>query len=105
MPEERNFARTILIGGVDVGHSRLVDLFKLADLAEPFYAWVQSEFQARLKSRESLSHILLTALEGDIEGCIAHIFDLARSPSAQMPKLFDGIGREYDPVKACYFFF
>src|SRR6266542_3782897 len=105
MPDERNFARTILIGEVDIGHSRLVDLFKLADLAKPFYEWVESQFRARLRSRDTLSQILLSRSEAEIDGCIAHVFALAVSRTALMPKLFDGVGREYDPFKACYFFF
>src|SRR5438874_1296962 len=106
MPKPEEFPRQICIAeDVDLGHSRLVDLFKLADLAKPYYDWVQEKFQHTLGNTRSLSENLMTASEPDIERSIHAVFTAALTPLEPVPKLFDGIGREYDAMKACYFFF
>src|SRR6266496_932943 len=106
MRESEEFPRQICIAdNVDVGHSRLVDLFKLADLAKPYYDWVEEKFRQILQNNRSLSENLMTASEGDVQRSIHAVFAAALTPSKPVPKLFDGIGREYDAMKACYFFF
>jgi hypothetical protein len=91
------------IGGIDVSHSRLVDLAKLADQAKPFYDWVSAQFQAQADSRRSLDEILKTMSEGDLRDAMERCYILANQP--QVPILTDGVGRTYPHLKACYYFF
>jgi hypothetical protein len=91
------------IGGIDVSHSRLVDLAKLADQAKPFYDWVTTQFQAHMATVETLDEILKTMSEADIRAAIVRCYILADQP--QVPILTDGVGRTYPHLKACYYFF
>jgi hypothetical protein len=100
MPEE---LKPLIIKGVDITHSRLVDLTRLADQAEPFYDWVAVQFQRTLGTADSLDLILRKATNKEIRAGIAACYDSAGEPN--LPLLFDGIGRSYPHVKACYYFF
>lgn len=91
------------IGGIDVSHSRLVDLAKLADQAKPFYDWVAVQFQAQAASRRTLDEILKTMSEVDLRAAMERCYILANQP--QVPILTDGVGRTYPHLKACYYFF
>ncbi len=51
----------LIVEGVDITHTRLVDLTRLADQAEPFYDWVEAQFQAALTTPQSLDEILVTS--------------------------------------------
>ncbi|MCI0486280.1 MAG: hypothetical protein L0229_06735 [Blastocatellia bacterium] len=54
-------ANPLIVEGVDISHSRLVDLTLLADHAQAFYEWVTSRFQLVLKRKKSLNEILQKA--------------------------------------------
>jgi len=93
----------LLIAGVDFTHSRLVELARLADQAEPFYLWVEKQFQTALSSTFTLNNILLTSSKTQIQlGVTACYFPLE---PVDLPFLFDGVGRTYPHSKACYYFF
>jgi hypothetical protein len=93
----------LIVSGVDISHSRLVDLAKLADQAKPFYEWVEKQFQTALKTDVTLSEMLATATQGQLSKIIAYCYAAADDPG--VPILFDGIGRTYPHAKACYYFF
>jgi len=91
------------IGGIDISHSCLVDLAKLADQARPFYDWVTAQFQAHFETDETLDKILKAVREADLRAAIEKCYILADQP--QVPILTDGVGRTYPHLKACYYFF
>src|SRR5690349_2448315 len=91
------------IGGIDISHSRLVDLAKLADQAKPFYDWVSTQFKVHLVSHETLDEILRTQTAEALRAAIARCYSLGDQP--QIPILTDGVGRTYPHLKACYYFF
>jgi len=94
---------TLIVHGVDIAHSRLVDLTRLADQAEPFYHWVELTFRRTLHSQISLESLLQTLSRDQIEKCIIACYAAADEPN--LPLLFDGVGRSYSHAKACYYFF
>lgn len=95
--------RPLIIEGVDITHSRLVDLARLADQAEPFYDWVTLQFQHTIGRSDSLEYILQNATEVELRECITRCYNAAGE--SNLPILFDGIGRSYPHAKACYYFF
>ncbi len=101
MSDEIN--QPLIVSGVDVTHARLVDLAKLADQAEPFYLWVEAQFQRTLDQQLPLDTLLLQAAEEAIEQAIRVCYGFNGQPD--VPLLFDGIGRSYPHLKACYYFF
>jgi hypothetical protein len=40
----------LLVDGIDITHTRLVDVARLADRARPFYDWVEMTFQSSMTS-------------------------------------------------------
>jgi len=94
---------SLTVEGVDVSHSRLVELTNLADQAQAFYEWVEERFQLALSRREPLGQILLTATAGEIKRAMLDCYK--PSDSGKLPLLFDGVGRTYKHEKACYYFF
>jgi len=50
--------KPLIISGVDVTHTRLVDLTKPADQAEPFCQWVKKQFQETLGQSDSRDVLL-----------------------------------------------
>jgi len=95
--------KPLIISGVDVTHSRLVDLTKLADQAEPFYQWVEKQFQEILGQSDSLDVMLKTLDEDQIKRAMFVCYNAGSNKN--VPLLFDGIGRSYPHSKACYYFF
>ncbi len=93
----------LIVEGVDITHSRLVELTSLADQAEPFYNWVEAQFQDTLSRRESLDQILQSISEEEISSAIAACY--AARQVEGLPLLVDGVGRSYAHAKACYYFF
>jgi hypothetical protein len=93
----------LIIEGVDITHSRLVELTNLADQAEAFYDWVEDRFQAALSRSDSLDEILNSVSEAEIKRAIADCYTANRAEG--LPLLFDGVGRSYPHAKACYYFF
>jgi hypothetical protein len=93
----------LTIEDVDITHSRLIDLTRLADQAEAFYDWVTIQFQRTLETTDCLDAILQRIDQKELEGCISMCYDAAGG--ANLPILFDGIGRSYPHAKACYYFF
>lgn len=95
--------KKLIISGVDITHSRLVELTKLADQAKPFYNWIESRFQKSLSRKASLDEILRTASKDEIQQAILACYSAAGEKN--VPFLFDGVGRSYPHVKACYYMF
>jgi len=95
--------KPLIISGVDITHSRLVDLTKLGDQARPFYDWIESRFQRHLLREAPLDEILRTAIKGEIKSAILECYSAERE--VNLPLLFDGIGRSYPHSKACYYMF
>ncbi len=93
----------LIVNGVDITHSRLVDLTRLADQARAFYDWVEVQFQTVLSTSDSLDEILRTATQYEIRKAVSHCYLASGSPN--LPLLFDGVGRSYPHAKACYYFF
>ena len=88
--------------GVDIAHSRLPELAKLADAARPFYDWVEGIFLSNAPDATSLSECLLTQSFEDIERSILTCYRSGEGDG--VPALFDGVGRQYPHRKACYYF-
>lgn len=95
--------KRLLVSGVDITHSRLVELTKLADQAKPFYDWVESRFQEHLSKEVSLDEILRTASKDEIRSAILDCYSAEHETN--LPLLFDGVGRSYPHSKACYYMF
>jgi hypothetical protein len=91
----------LLVDGIDITHTRLVDLARLADRARPFYDWVEMTFQSSMTSSATLDHLLMTATSTQINNAIQSCYQANTIP----PLLFDGIGRTYPHRKACQYFF
>ena len=95
--------KPLIVSGVDITHSRLVDLTKLADQAKPFYDWIESRFQKHLSRKVSLDEMLRTASKNEIRSAILHCY--AAEGEVNLPLLSDGVGRSYPHSKACYYIF
>ncbi|MGH9943228.1 MAG: hypothetical protein ACRD9R_12845 [Pyrinomonadaceae bacterium] len=93
----------LIVEGVDITHSRLVELTNLADQAEAFYDWVEARCQNVLSRDESLDQLLRSASEKEIRNVIADCY--AAKQAQGLPLLFDGVGRSYQHARACYYFF
>lgn len=93
----------LVVEGVNLTHSRLVELAKLSDQARAFYDWVESQFQEIIQRQSSLNDLLLAASQKEIGQAIAVCY--AAKHSEGLPLLFDGVGRSYPHMKACYYFF
>ncbi len=95
--------KPLIVKGVDITHSRLVELTKLADQAKPFYDWIESRFQKHVSREATLDEILRTASRDKIKSAILDCY--AVEGEVNLPLLFDGVGRSYPHVKACYYIF
>jgi len=93
----------LILEGVDITHSRLVELANLADQAEAFYEWVEYRFQNVFARGETLDQLLRSASRKEIRKAIADCY--TAKPAEGLPLLFDGVGRSYQHSKACYYFF
>jgi hypothetical protein len=101
--DQKDTLKTLTITGIDISHSRLIELTKLADQAEPFYNWIELRFQKYLSRKESLDNILRIASRDEIKLTILDCY-LAEK-EGNLPLLFDGIGRSYPHTQACYYMF
>lgn len=95
--------KKLIVSGIDISHSRLVELTKLADQAKPFYDWIEFRFQIHLSKQVSLDEILRTASKAEIKSAILFCYDA--EDESNLPLLVDGIGRNYPHRKACYYMF
>ena len=94
--------KEIRVNEVDVTHYRLRELTKLADLAEPFYIWVEKVAQKITGLQNiSLNEILMSVPDSDLR----RIFEKCYNFKGSKPAIFDGIGRTYEHKKGCWFFF
>jgi hypothetical protein len=93
----------LIIAGVDISHTRLIDLSLLADKAKPFYDWIEAQFRLQTHRLETLDTLLQQLPVEMLEQCIYSCYNPPSAISA--PKLFDGIGRLYPHTKACFYFF
>ncbi len=91
------------IYGVDFSHARLIDLSKLADQAQPFYEWIEKQFQMCFHSSSSLQELIFSASQPELESAIRACYEVAEPSS--LPKLFDGGGVAYKHKDACFFLF
>jgi hypothetical protein len=95
--------KTLLVEGVDISHSRLVDLTQLADQAKPFYDWLEVRFQKHLARNGSLDDMLRTASRPELRSAMQDCY--TAEGEMNLPLLFDGVGRSYQHSKACYYMF
>jgi hypothetical protein len=93
----------LLISGIDITHSRLVELAKLADQAKPFYDWIEKQFQLALGTNSDLNTNLVQASVEQLQ--IAIKASYMPADTTNLPILFDGTGRPYTHRKACFYFF
>jgi hypothetical protein len=93
----------LIIDGIDVSHSRLVELTKLADQAKSFYDWVEEQFQRQLGNPGSLHDIISIATIEELRSGLRACYFPATT--VDLPVLSDGIGRSYPHIKGCYYFF
>ncbi|MHC4474234.1 MAG: hypothetical protein ACYTEL_01230 [Planctomycetota bacterium] len=94
--------RNLIVHQVNITHYRLVELSKLADQAKPFYDWVEKEAKKETGSHKSLNEILLHADKAVLKKIILRCYNETKEDT---PLLFDGIGRVYSHLKACFYFF
>ena len=95
-------ADDLIVHKVDISHSRLIELTKLADQAKPFYDWIENKMKICTGSHKDLDDILHEATEQQLKQCILACFN---AMDESKPFLFDGIGRTYPHAKACFYFF
>ncbi len=93
----------LIVSGVDIAHSRLIELTKLADQSKPFYDWVELRFQTHLSRQTTLDELLRTTPKAGLKSAITNCY-LAENETG-LPFLFDGVGRSYPHKKACFYFF
>lgn len=94
--------KKIIVHKVNISHSRLVELSKLADQAKPFYDWIEKIAKKVTGSHRSLNEILYQCSKKDIKNIIENCYS---DQAETKPFLFDGIGRVYPHFKACFYFF
>lgn len=94
--------KDIIVHTVNIAHYRLVELTKLADQAKPFYDWVERKAKHSLSSHSSLHDILMGASKEELVKIITNCYS---EEEGKRPLLFDGIGRVYPHIKACFYFF
>lgn len=91
-----------MLRDIDISHARLLDLVKIAELAHPFYQWIEKQFQQKAANARALDANLRELSESAIAEAIDRCFN-ASEPNT--PKLYDGAAREYPHRKACLYFF
>lgn len=92
----------LIVHQIDIAHYRLIELSNLADQAKPFYDWVERTAKKQTGSHKELNAILMNATKEDISSIILSCYSEVEE---KRPLLFDGIGRVYPHVKACFYFF
>lgn len=94
--------RDLIIHKVNISHYRLIELSKLADQIKPFYDWIEKIAKKATGSPNSLHEILMTCSKQQIKEIIEESY---KNSLQEKPLLFDGIGRVYPHIKACFYFF
>lgn len=94
--------KKLIVHKVNISHSRLVELSKLADQAKPFYDWIEKIAKKVTGSHRSLNEILYQCSKKDIKNIIENCYS---DQAETKPFLFDGIGRVYPHFKTCFYFF
>ena len=89
--------------GVDFTHYRLLDLISLANQAEPFFKWVEKQFQRTMHRADSLDLLIKKASLEEIREAL--YLCMESEPTEDIPKLYDGGGIPYQHKKACFFMF
>lgn len=95
--------KKLVVHKVNISHSRLVELSKLADQAKPFYDWIEKIAKKVTGSHRTFNEILYQSSKKDIKNIIESCYSSDETESK--PFLFDGIGRVYRHFKACFYFF
>jgi hypothetical protein len=93
----------LVLYGIDFSHLRLLDLTKLADQAEPFYRWIEKQFQMEFHQSKTLQDLILSATRQELQRAIERCY--AAQDREGLPKLYDGGGIAYKHREACYFLF
>lgn len=88
--------------GVDFTHYRLLDLISLANQAEPFFKWVEKQFQRTMHRADSLDLLIKKASLEEIREAL--YLCMESEPTEDIPKLYDGGGIPYQHKKACFFY-
>lgn len=94
--------KDLIVHKVNIAHYRLIELTKLADQAKPFYDWIEKHAKLVTGSHKSLNDIILSSSKPQIKGIIRACYS---DTTDEKPLLFDGIGRVYPHLKACFYFF
>lgn len=89
--------------GIDFTHYRLVDLIALANQAEPFYRWIEKQFQLVTHRADTFETIIRTIGLDQIRAGIRACMEYGKT--SDVPKLYDGGGIPYEHKQACYFMF
>jgi hypothetical protein len=92
----------LIVHKINIAHYRLVELSKLAEQAKPFYDWIERKAKGFLSSHHTLNDILMSSSRNEINGIILSCY---KDTNESKPLLFDGIGRTYPHLKACFYFF
>lgn len=94
--------KDLIVHKVNIAHYRLIELSKLADQAKPFYDWIEKHAKGATGSHKSLHEIIMACSKPQIQSIIKSCY---LDENEEKPFLFDGIGRVYPHVKACFYFF
>ena len=101
--KEKDYAlKDLTVHQVNIAHYRLVELSKLSDQAKPFYDWVEKHAKKVTGSHKSFHEIMMSCSKADIKGILQICYS---DKNTEKPFLFDGMGRVYAHVKACFYFF
>ncbi|EJJ6375000.1 hypothetical protein RNS17_02540 [Staphylococcus pseudintermedius] len=92
----------LVVHKIDISHTRLVDLTKLADEAKPFFDWIERRAMNIKKNSKTFD---INIMDMDIEEIKRLIESCYYAETENLPLLFDGAGRTYPHKKACYYFF
>jgi len=91
---------SLVVGDVDLSHSRLVELFRLADAAKPYYDWLSVLVADADGPYHSLDQLFREGKLEEVTGFIRAAQDACDGP--KVPSVFDGAARPYKPRKALY---
>ena len=90
------------VNRVNLSHSRLVELYRLANAAKPYYDWLESLALRSDPKFGNLDSFLLNATEEQIAAWIS--LAQASCGGGEVPQVFNGVARPYRPEKALYLF-
>jgi len=92
----------LVVHNIDISHSRLVDLTKLADEAKPFFDWIERRAMDIKKNSQTFDNNIMNMNIDEIKELIESCYYAEHD---NLPLLFDGAGRTYPHKQACFYFF